>query len=439
MDATIVAVEVAALGEIPTERLEAEVTELAGHLAAAECRWIMLIGELDRREAWASWGCRSCAHWLNWQCGLSFVAARDRLRIARALTELPLISAEFAAGRLSYSKVRAITRVATAEDEADLVTFARDATAAMLERFVRGYRGALARSTDAAVAAHDARRLSFHTDYDDGSLVISARLPPEVGAIVVEALSAACEVVDASIAGDSAESPEQRRADALGVLAEAALGGGLKGGRSAAERHQVVVHADIELLCATPDQEEDIKGQRCHIEDGPALASETARRLACDGGVVLCVEGADGNPLNMGRRTRMVPPALRRALHVRDKGCRFPGCNARAVRCDVHHLEHWVHGGEHSIWNTVLLCEFHHTCLHEGGYTCELLRTGEARFYRPDGTLIPPEPACASSPQGPDIHERNTAAGITIAPETITGTWDGTRLDLGYAVACYLN
>lgn len=432
-------VGVAALEDVPLERLEAEITELAGHIAAAECRWILLIGEFERRDGWAVWGCRSCAHWLNWQCGLSLEAARERLRVARALADLPLVTAEFAAGRLSYSKVRAITRVATADDEADLVSFARNAPTSSLERFVRAYRNALAPSDDKAAAAHEARKLTWHTDFADGSLVVSARLTPEAGALFLAAVRAARESLPGTGAGDvSAEtSTEQRAADALVRVAEAALGDGIEGGRSTAARHQVVVHADVELLCA--DNEDETEGLRCHIEDGPALARATARRLACDAGVVLVVEDDEANPLDVGRRTRTVPPALRRALHVRDRTCRFPGCGTPALFCDAHHIRHWIDGGATNLANTLLLCGHHHWLHHEGGYGCDRLETGEVLFRRPDGTPILAEPASASSPPGPDIRERNSKAGIDIGTDTITGTWDGTHLDLDYAVLCYVD
>lgn len=428
-------VEVVALEDVPLERLEAEITELAGHIAAAECRWILLIGEFDRRAGWAGWGCKSCAHWLNWQCGLSLPAARERLRVARSLEVLPLVTAEFAAGRLSYSQVRALTRVATPDDEADLVGFARDTPTASLERFVRAYRNALAPGDDQAVAAHEARKLTWHTDFTDGSLVVSARLTPEAGALFLSAVQAARETLPKAEDVSAETSTEQRAADALVRVAEAALGDGLGGGRSTAARHQVVIHADVGLLCS--DDEGETKGMRCHIEDGPALAVATARRLACDAGVVLVIEDVDGNPLDVGRRTRTVSPALRRALHVRDRTCRFPGCSTPATYCDAHHIRHWTKGGLTNLDNTLLLCESHHYLHHEGGYGCDRLNDGELLFRRPDGTPILAEAACATSARGPGIRERNSKAGIDIETDTITGTWDGTRLDLDYAVLCY--
>jgi hypothetical protein len=128
--------------EQPLERLEAEICELAGHLAAATCRWLLLVAEFDRREGWTSWGVRSCAHWLSWKCGLGLVAAREHVRVGRALQSLPRVRAEFAAGRLSYSKVRALTSMASPHTEQDLVDMALHATAAHLDRIAAGYRRA---------------------------------------------------------------------------------------------------------------------------------------------------------------------------------------------------------------------------------------------------------------------------------------------------------
>ena len=168
---------------MPLERLEAEITQLAGHLAAGESRWLVLIGEFDRRAGYESWGSRSCAHWLNWHCGLDMRAARERVRVARALEQLPLITREFAAGKLSYSKVRALTRIATPANEADLVMVAAHATAAQVELTVRAYRGVLSANEelDATNARHAARFLRCDWT-DDGSLDGHFRMTPEMQA-----------------------------------------------------------------------------------------------------------------------------------------------------------------------------------------------------------------------------------------------------------------
>lgn len=189
---------------VPLDRLEAEITTLAGHLNAATCRWLSLVGEFDRREGWAAWGCRSCAQWLSWRCGVTPCTAREQTRVARALDDLPGIRAAFAEGRLSYSQARALTRVATSELEDDLLELARHATGGQLERLVRGYRSAAAQ-LDVANRAHTGRYLVYYHD-DDGSLVIEARLPVDEGELVLAALTAAGEGVErrpsaAAIAG----------------------------------------------------------------------------------------------------------------------------------------------------------------------------------------------------------------------------------------------
>src|SRR5579862_238920 len=167
----VVALDIAPLEAMPLERLEAEITELAGHLAAAECRWLQLIAEFDRRGGHTQWGCQTCAHWLSWHCGLDVRAGQERVRVARALEELPLMTAEFAAGKLSYSQVRAMTRAATPDNEATLVMIAQHSTASQLERSVRAYRKVLPAETETEVANQQHMNRFFRVDWaDDGSL-----------------------------------------------------------------------------------------------------------------------------------------------------------------------------------------------------------------------------------------------------------------------------
>ena len=204
-------------GDLPLERIEAELTELAGHLAAGECRWLLLVAEFDRRAGWEQWGCRSCVQWLSWQCGLDGRAAREKLRVAHALDSLPVITREFAAGRLSYSKVRALTRIATAGNEAELADLAMHATAVQVERVVRGYRraGSADDERESAERAHAERWVRIEPA-DDGTYEIGGRLPAEVAALVLAALDAAREQEAAGRGGRSRgtaridRSPERR-------------------------------------------------------------------------------------------------------------------------------------------------------------------------------------------------------------------------------------
>jgi hypothetical protein len=430
--------------------LEDEITTLSACISVATWRLLMLIAELDRRGAWQGWGVMSCAHWLNWKCGIDLGAAREKVRVAKALVSLPLTSAALAAGEVSYSKVRAITRVATPESESYLLMIAHYGTASHVEKLVRAYRS-VDRLREASRARDaNARRSMSWSHEDDGSFSIRIRLPAEQGALVLKAVRAAAAAQRAERDGadrepsadvsaetsalrmpsansfDEAESPaEARNADALCHIAEQFLANEATTSQQA-ERYQVVVHVDASAL------QETGHGERCHIEHGPALAAETARRLACDASIVTLDEDERGEPLNVGRRTRTIPPAIRRALMHRDKGCRFPGC-LNHLYVDAHHIRHWADGGETRMENLTLLCRHHHGLLHEGGFTLEQRDDGKLLFFRPDGRYIPevPKPAL----KVPAVESVALACGAHVSAETSRSHWDGGGLDLDIAVA----
>ena len=168
--------------------------------------------------------------------------------------------------------------------------------------------------------------------------------------------------------------------------------------------------------------------------DGLRVSTETARRMACDAAKVVMRHAADGSVLDVGRRTRTIPPALRRALQARDRQCRFPGCHAR--RCDVHHIESWADGGATRLDNLVLLCRRHHRAVHEEGFQVRLGPAGDAEFRWPDGRPFPDAPA-APAWSGPPLAPTDAglaAADIAVGPDTATPDWHGERLDLDYAI-----
>ncbi|TML60973.1 MAG: DUF222 domain-containing protein, partial [Actinobacteria bacterium] len=252
--------------EIPsmsTDALGSEICSLGAHIAAATCRWLLLIGEFDRRSGAGDWECRSTAHWLNWRCGVSMNTAREYVRVGVALGELPTVAAAFGRGELSYSKVRAITRIARHDNEADLVELGRAGTASHLDKVVRAYRRSVALNDESAEARHEGRYARWFHD-DDGSLVMQVRLAPEDGAIVRSALAAAAENTPAG-----GSEVEQRRADALVAMAKTVLAA--EGDRVPA-RPEVMVHVDAGVLA------HDDPAGRCELEDGCVLAPETARR-----------------------------------------------------------------------------------------------------------------------------------------------------------------
>jgi hypothetical protein len=422
----------AAAGAADLESLGERIAELSAHIQAATYQLLVMIREFDERSGW-SWGaCRSCAHWLNWRTGLDLGAAREKVRVARALGELPLISAAMRKGEISYSKVRALTRVATAATEAELLDFARAGTAMHVERLVRAWR----RVDRLAEMEHEERRqatrgLTVYTD-EDGMVVVRGRLTPEAGAALLRALDAAGEKLyddrrGKRGAGDDDSTAEQRRADALGLVAESALAGGLDPG-TRGDRYQVVVHVDAEALPVGSE-----RGGSA-LEDGQHISAETSRRLACDSAKVVMTHGADGSVLDVGRRTRTVPPALRRALAHRDQGCRFPGCGLRL--CDAHHVEHWADGGATKLDNLIHLCRRHHRAVHEEGFTVELLADGEARFRRPGGRVIEEAPALprARGDAADGLVRRLARRSIEVDPAASLPTWEGGPVDYNDAV-----
>jgi hypothetical protein len=399
--------------------LASEICTLAGHINAANHRWLTLISEFDQRNGWNDGGSQSCAHWLNWKCGMAMGAAREKVRVANALGTLPKVSAAMASGALSYSKVREITRVATAATEDYLLMIAEHGTAAHVEKLVRAYR----RCEDATELSREAhqqksRCVSLRHD-DDGSLVLYCRLPAEAGARIRKALELALEDVPAGTSKDPAPIVA-RRADALGLVAESFLAHGAADVRGA-DRQQIVVHVAAETL-------RDRKAGCCEFEDGPSMSAETARRLSCDASVVALIENDAGEPLNVGRKTRTISAPLRRVLNARDKGCRFPGCaNSRYV--DAHHVVHWANGGETKPSNLVSLCRFHHHAVHEGGIRIEWLDDGALRFVKPNGRSVDSVLPGCTQPLG---DWKQLPAGAMV------NRWRGERMDLGLAVQVML-
>jgi hypothetical protein len=397
------------------EQLGAEITRLCSYIFAAEARLLNLIRIFDEKRYWEELGLCSCAHWLNFKCGIGMNAAREKVRVAHALADLPKISMAFERGELSYSKVRAMTRIADSSNEDYLLMIAHHGTAHHVEKLVSKFRSVKALDDVGAASCRDNsrdRELTHYHDHD-GCLVIKARFPAEQGALIVKALEMAmdrefadsepvgarpvgagltrdnsCDRVGARPARDNhdpdvtavtsdnkvADEPipiATRRADALAEIAETYMNNSESSG-STADRYQVVVHVPAGARLARDTN-------HAHIEHGPHVTAVTSRRIACDCSIVGIKEDENGEPLSIGRRSRSIPPPMRRALGARDGGCRFPGCtNTRFV--DGHHIRHWADGGVTSLDNLVLLCRHHHHLVHEGGFACERTADGEVLF-----------------------------------------------------------
>jgi Domain of unknown function (DUF222) len=415
------------------EELASEISLLSGHLNAANYRLLKLIGEFDTRKGWSNEGAQSCAHWLNWKCGIGMNAAREKVRVAAALEQSPKIAAAMERGQLSYCKARELTRIASADIEDALLELAIHGTGSHVQKMVQLYRRAKdAEELTREQHQQETRSVTYRWD-DDGSLVLSARLPAEAGVLLLKALNvaadeipldeeaaakrAALEKVTAVTSTMKFPPSHKQRADALALLAESFIAHGSES-LSGGDKHQIVVHVSAETL------QDSVAGQ-CEFEDGASMAAETARRLCCDASVVAIVENDKGEPLNVGRKTRSIPPALKRALNSRDQGCRFPGCcNKKFV--DGHHVEHWAHGGETKLSNLVTLCRFHHHLVHEGGVTIRILDDGAFRFVKPDCSSI--DSHC------PQTQGRSSALfaqheDIRIDEKTAVTLWDGKRCD----------
>ena len=426
------------------EQLADRIAELSARIQAATYELLVLIRQFDQREGWS--GFASCAHWLSWRIGLAPGAAREKVRVARAW--------------------RRVDRTAEAADDR---------------------------------RRHASRVLHTWVD-DDGMVVIRGRLAPEVGAVVRRALEAALDEQRRAAATREPGEPDpvdeaagvapsfgQRQADALGMVAECALAGGLDHG-TAGDRYQVVVHVDAATLAEDADVpagtsppalavtghpaggagqrtragKRDLAGNGRQMRrsshecpgPGPAAASAvirrgqaaleeaggihvsaaTAQRLACDAATVGMQHGSDGQVLDVGRKTRTISPALRRALAARDRQCRFPGC--QACRCDAHHIRHWAHGGTTALDNLVLLCRRHHRAVHEEGFRVTVDASGAAAFVRPDGHPLPAAPLAPDWTGAPlaTTAKQLAAAGIEIDGSTATPAWRGERLDLEWAI-----
>ena len=253
------------------EHLGEQIAELSAHIDAATYRLLVLIADFDDRCGWDC-GFKSCAHWLNWRTGINLGAAREKVRVARALTGLPRMSGAMELGELSYSKVRALTRVATSDNEEELLVFARAGTAAHVETLVRLWRRAdRCEEIEADERRRTSRSLTLHPD-EDGMYRMQGLLEPEVGAVLSRALEAAVDALYCQGPSVDDTTPSQRLADAAGLIAEAALEHGLKSEEvgSRAGRHQVVVHVDAEAL------EEGSELGQAALEDGIRVSAEIA-------------------------------------------------------------------------------------------------------------------------------------------------------------------
>jgi hypothetical protein len=324
-----------------------------------------------------------------------------------------------------------MTRVATARNEDVLLNVALHGTAAHVETQVRLYRKVKRiEALEQENGRHLKRELNLYQD-DDGFWVLRGRFTPEQGALISKALDAAKD----QLFEEHKQVPEEqappcpiasRRADALERVAENFLAGA-DHDASGGDRYLVNIHTQADALRAVGDAAES------EIEDRGHVPAETSRRMACDCSVVHWREDDQGEPLNIGRKTRSIPPAIRRALKRRDGGCRFPGCTCTRF-VDAHHIRHWADGGETAMNNLVLLCRRHHRLVHEEGFGVQADQSGATNFTLPDGAIIPSGPDQRSRGNVVVQMVRNRKMGLDITPSTSVPRWYGEKMDNQLAV-----
>jgi Domain of unknown function (DUF222) len=394
---------------VPMERLEARICELAGHLTAATCQFLLLVADFDAREGWAGWEMASCAAWLSWKCQIAPGTAREQDQQARARRKL---------------------------------------TWCWVDDFEFAFRGLLP-PQEAAVVLQALRAAMNdldhpHDEEDDVSATRATRLKEQDE--------------KEGIHWDETDPPPRRKdaaADLASALVEicAAYLNGKAASADNPDTYQVIIHAGAKAITADPEEPDlpeptahvspetpdpaltppippvshPAHPWRCHLEDGPAISPQALRLIACNATLTTMVHDLAGNVLNVGRRTRKPPPGLRRAVRERDRyRCRFPGCESR--RTDIHHIIYWSNGGQTKLSGLICLCKRHHAIVHDKKMI--IADTGDGfAFYTKEGTLIP-----ASPPLPPPDGDITACHDAAITPSTIIPPNSGERLDLHLAI-----
>ncbi len=442
---------------VDLESLGERIATHAAHLDAATHTLLTDLREFDAAGGWYKQGAHSCAEWLSWRVGWNMGTAREHLRVARRLAELPLIDDALRRGAISYVKVRAITRVATTANEATLLTDAQYSTGSQLERICRKYAAVVRASKEPEEGYDRDRRYLRRLDLDDGMVKIDGIFHPEEAATIWAALEAVARArtserpragtasggaetatkLDGASVATTLDAPsigatpkrerEARfdRADALVSIARDVL----RGDRVHAAPTELVVTVAAETLAhplSAPDP-------FAVTSDGTCVSAETARRLACDCGVVQMVEDDAGTTVSVGRKTRSIPASVKRALLRRDTTCRFPGCCNR-IYVEGHHIHHWANGGETSLENLIGLCSHHHRFVHEYGYRVELDEQQQPRFFDPRGRLVtstPPRPAPPRLGMRALVDRHRE---LDVSAETNQPLWDGDPVNYAWVI-----
>jgi hypothetical protein len=455
-------------GVLPLDELGKQIVDMSGRLAAGTCRWLLLIADFDARQGYLTFGLASSAQWLSHACGIAHRTAVDHVRVARSLRDFPRLAEEMGTGRLSFSQVRAISRIADPGEHGlveDLIEAAQHATVAQLEVLVRGLR-----TVDHNDDATDPGEYVKQSWTADSRWQLSARLDPERGAVVGAA-------IDAIVQRDGCSAAEAFARLAEICLATMADGRNPPRGLRGDERAAVVIHlqaaqvpprsaergdddpADPRSAERDPDGEPlprkvplprsaerdaervSIKRPYARVAGGPGLPDRVVQRLICDGRIRTVIHDGvihdgvihDGasNVLDVGRSHRLVTDRQYRALLARQHShCAHPGC-PNTKNLHAHHRIHWIHGGRTDLDNLMLLCERHHIAHHAGEFEIFTLDSGRFRFVSSDGRDLSAPPRSPANPDTRPLEDEHA----DVAADAATSRWDGQRLDRPYAIS----
>jgi hypothetical protein len=477
-----------AIAILTPEQLEAlgeEIAAFSTRIDVAEHALLTRLRTFDAHEAWGHQGARSCAEWLSWRTNLSIKAAREKVRVARALGSLPGIDALFGRGELSYSKVRALTRVATAQSEQEWTDVARHSSASQIEKLARAHQGVVGNGGggDPMDRPASQRRFVRRSETMGGMVRIEMQLGSEEAAVVWSAMNSALDQApagasmaaptldqasannapkhDQALAKASADNAPKHEQTPAGASVPAPTHGQTPAGASIArqcpdrrrlelEEHRADAVVDLAraylqehpqtlgsgyemVVITTPEHlQRGPDGVGGYLPDGTPVPLHVARMLACDGARVDVTLGRDGELLDVGRRTRAIPPAIGRALWLRDGGCRVPGCG-RTRHMHAHHIQPWAEGGPTRLSNLVLVCSGHHRMIHEERLESQICE-GKIVFVDGRGRAMPA--VAASLATGNELEELEQFlrdADLYIDGSTAP-TWDGTRIGIAEAL-----
>jgi hypothetical protein len=381
------------LADLPDARIEEDFAELQRAGELLEVERLRRLAEIERRATFRRDGHLSAASWLAAEFKVGWGAAREQVRVAGALEEMPKTREALDAGDVSMSAVRVLVAARQAdpsmfqESEKELVEAARIHSMNDLQRVTAYWRQAIeqqhALESDEKVRAR--RRLHASVSFL-GMVRVDGDLDPETGETLLTALRAVLDAESkASRVGEDDRTPAQRRADALGEICRQWLDSGERPSVGGEKPHVTVTIGVDALRDVAAGKGSGGTSELDHV--GP-VDPGVARRLACDASIRRVVMAGASEPLDVGRRTPVIPPGMRRAVIVRDRHCRFPGCDRPHTWCDVHHVVHWADGGPTAMQNLLLLCRRHHRMVHPpGGFRLELF-DGRPVFRRPDGTVL---------------------------------------------------